>query len=429
MRGVAEKTRGGPTLEYYDPLGDVLMPGERKVWVGRPTRRLFLRGNDATIVPLAAAWTLAWTWWLLGSLGWHQRGAAPVDALFHAMAVLVGVGLLGNRFFVPWQQRGRQWYAITDRRCLWVSDGRPHELRELMPADVQGVMFERHGDGSGTIAIALRYPLAARFEHVEDPAAVHDLIRAWLHTHPRASAGPGARSRGAYNVAFMAGALSDDADSGAGGGRSGAERCAYVLAAILLGQAIWFGVPGFSATALGLVVAAIGVTAAGLVWRAASPRIDALAGRTATALVMLGVVAGFARLPFRAINPGYPAGDVTFFGLAGVAALLAAGVFVARRRRHVAACFWVLVVVHLAMGAWYLTLGNRQAVTDVHLVQHLGCQALLRGENPFAMTFPDIYGPAARIYPPGMVIDGRVQSGFSYPPLAPADGAAGIRAR
>jgi hypothetical protein len=42
---------------------------------------------------------------------------------------------------------------------------------------------------------------------------------------------------------------------------------------------------------------------------------------------------------------------------------------------------------------------------------------LLDGHNPFAITYPDIYGPGSGLYPPGVVVDGQVQSGYWYPPL------------
>lgn len=169
-------------------------------------------------------------------------------------------------------------------------------------------------------------------------------------------------------------------------------------------------------------MAATLVAVVGLLWRSPSPRTEAAGRWAVTPLIGVGIVAGFLRLPFSAINPGYPAGDAIFFALAALAALLAAGVIyfsagTRPRRARAAACFAVLVAVHVMMGLWYLTLGNRDAITDVHLVQQLGCAALLRGENPFAMTFPDIYGGRAGTYAPGIVVDGRVQSGFSYPPL------------
>ena len=152
------------------------------MWAARPTRRFFLRGNDLVVIPLAVVGAIACARWLLVALGWFGRGIAPVDAIFAAVGILVAAGQLMKRIVVPWQLRGRRWYAITDRRCVWVSDGRPHELRVVVPPHVLGVMRERHGDGTATISIALRYSLDARFERVadDDAAEAERLIAALL---------------------------------------------------------------------------------------------------------------------------------------------------------------------------------------------------------------------------------------------------------
>jgi hypothetical protein len=50
----------------------------------------------------------------------------------------------------------------------------------LKPGEVCGVMLQRRGDGTGTIAFALRYPMPARFEDIDDAAGVHALVVQWL---------------------------------------------------------------------------------------------------------------------------------------------------------------------------------------------------------------------------------------------------------
>lgn len=46
--------------------------------------------------------------------------------------------------------------------------------------------------------------------------------------------------------------------------------------------------------------------------------------------------------------------------------------------------------------------------------------ALLHLENPYTLTFPNIYGPAAEgtLYGPGVVLSGRIGYGFPYPPFS-----------
>jgi hypothetical protein len=197
-------------------------------------------------------------------------------------------------------------------------------------------------------------------------------------------------------------------------------RCAYVIAAILLGQATWLAVPGFDAGALGLVTAAIAVCAIGVAWRSPGERVSVGAQRAYPCLLVVGVIAAMVRLPFQTRNPGHPAGDAVFFALAAAAAILAFVAMFAASRSLAAGAFWVLIAVHALMGAQWLTLGDRNRVTDVHVMHQMACDALLHGVNPHAITFPDVYHfkpGQASTYPPGILVDGRLQTGFPYPPL------------
>ncbi len=54
---------------------------------------------------------------------------------------------------------------------------------------------------------------------------------------------------------------------------------------------------------------------------------------------------------------------------------------------------------------------------DTYTFQRDACKNLLRGVDPFGTTQADIYGSRYNFYGPGMVVDGRVQVGFQYPPL------------
>src|SRR5262249_45456317 len=44
--------------------------------------------------------------------------------------------------------------------------------------------------------------------------------------------------------------------------------------------------------------------------------------------------------------------------------------------------------------------------------------ALARGEDPYAISYPNVFGPDVDFfYPPGVLKDGRVFTGYPYPPL------------
>ena len=86
-------------------------------------------------------------------------------------------------------------------------------------------------------------------------------------------------------------------------------------------------------------------------------------------------------------------------------------------RRVQQTAFPAFLLVHLVMGAWV-----RDAIpfsmVDVFLFQTDSSVALLRGQNPYGITFDDLSGGTSTFYAPGVQRDGRLHFGFPYPPLS-----------
>jgi len=103
-------------------------------------------------------------------------------------------------------------------------------------------------------------------------------------------------------------------------------------------------------------------------------------------------------------------------GLVVVALVTVVGMGRATRLRFVA--MPVLLLTHFLLGAWLI--GHAvQRQNDVFIFQQDGVAALLRGENPYALTFPDLYtGTDLPFYGPGLSTNGRTTFGFPYPPLS-----------
>ena len=144
-----------------------------------------------------------------------------------------------------------------------------------------------------------------------------------------------------------------------------------------------------------------------------------VADRALAALLGLGCllqIAAFAmKPPGIYLAAAWPRDRAPFFGGLLVAALLVAlGWWSPRPLRR----WWfpALLLVHFLLGVWVL----RQSLAppiDVFIFQQDSSAALLHGENPYGLTFPDIYG-SKPYYGPGMVVAGRLNFGFPYPPLS-----------
>src|SRR5271157_5777235 len=74
-----------------------------------------------------------------------------------------------------------------------------------------------------------------------------------------------------------------------------------------------------------------------------------------------------------------------------------------------------LILVHVA--AAILITKTWVPVIDTYTFQRDSCKNLIQGIDPFGTTQADIFGPGSRFYSPGMVVNGRVQVGFQYPPI------------
>jgi hypothetical protein len=81
------------------------------------------------------------------------------------------------------------------------------------------------------------------------------------------------------------------------------------------------------------------------------------------------------------------------------------------------AWFPLVVAIWVAMAALVLKLAPNPVI-DVFTVEIDSIKALFAGQNPYAITFPNPYGDNSPFFPPGVSVNGRLQFGFVYPPLA-----------
>jgi len=80
--------------------------------------------------------------------------------------------------------------------------------------------------------------------------------------------------------------------------------------------------------------------------------------------------------------------------------------------------FAALILIHGSM-AYLLDKPDSADNIDTFTFQRDACKSFLQGIDPYGTTQADIYNPyyTSLFYGPGMVVNGRVQVGFQYPPL------------
>jgi len=76
----------------------------------------------------------------------------------------------------------------------------------------------------------------------------------------------------------------------------------------------------------------------------------------------------------------------------------------------------ILVAIQLALGVWIVR-ASPAPLIDVFTFHREALRALGQGLDPYGRTIPNIYAHDA-FYGPGVVVNGRAQIGFPYPPLS-----------
>ena len=106
-------------------------------------------------------------------------------------------------------------------------------------------------------------------------------------------------------------------------------------------------------------------------------------------------------------------------GIVIAGALCAAGLCLGHRLRRL--CLVALLLTHALLGLWVLHAAPNPGI-DIAVFQRDAADALLRGDNPYAITFADPYSKAPagspRFYGPGVSVDGRLRFGYPYLPLS-----------
>lgn len=78
--------------------------------------------------------------------------------------------------------------------------------------------------------------------------------------------------------------------------------------------------------------------------------------------------------------------------------------------------FMLLLATHAAAGVWKI-LSAPQPRIDVFMFQVNSIEAMASGENPYAISFPNIYAPKTSDYSPQTLHEGRLRFGYPYPPV------------
>jgi hypothetical protein len=148
------------TLTYDTAIHKHLLPGEQLLWVGRPRQGWAYRWSNRLFLVQLAVGVMSLVWlaeianWGASALGIDLRLPLGRPSLrFSTMVMFLG-GVTMWQLYRDRRRRAGTWYAVTDRRVLFV-------LTSVTPQSVIGVEFDEIASVSLNAGMDVLAPLNA----------------------------------------------------------------------------------------------------------------------------------------------------------------------------------------------------------------------------------------------------------------------------
>jgi hypothetical protein len=170
-------------------ISQELGPGERLLWSGFPKRGIYLRMQDAFLIPFSLMWGGFAIFWEYSVI---SHGAPWFFDVWGIPFVLVGIYLIAGRFYFDALSREKTFYGVTNQRLVIISGVFSRKTNSTNLRTLTDISLTSKKDGSGNISfgplsgVFPRYftnPLAfwqggasSGFETIPNAKAVYDLI-------------------------------------------------------------------------------------------------------------------------------------------------------------------------------------------------------------------------------------------------------------
>jgi hypothetical protein len=181
------------------PIDDLLGPGEKLLWAGRPPQKLVMFNiGDLFLIPFFLVWTGFACFWELAAIGiFLSDPASPaiIMPLFGLPFVAIGFFMLGGRFAGDVMVRRSTYYALTDRRVMIVTGRKGQTVTSVPLEKIENIGMMIHRNGTGTLnftgvpgmAMLGSATVYARstgkgvntpplFDHIVEPKKVYDMV-------------------------------------------------------------------------------------------------------------------------------------------------------------------------------------------------------------------------------------------------------------
>ena len=169
-----------------------LAPGERLLWSGQPKGGFHLLRGDGFLIPFGIAWLgFSLFWMVLAFRAPREAGAEWLNFVFPLFGipfVLVGIYLVGGRYWFDARKRAQTALAITDKRVFSTRAGDKRSFQALDLNEIGEVTVVEMKDRSGTIRFTPTAIKAARILRWDLVPNVRDVEAILKNARPAAFA-------------------------------------------------------------------------------------------------------------------------------------------------------------------------------------------------------------------------------------------------
>ncbi|CAD0007344.1 PH domain-containing protein [Flavobacterium chungangense] len=141
-----------------DELKSHLDNNESLIWTGHPKKGIVFRSSDIFLIPFSLLWCGFAIFWFTTAL---TSGAPFFFALFGIPFVLIGLNFVFGRFIIDAKQRANTIYGLTEHRIIIKSGIFTKSIKSLNIKTISDIEYEEKSDGSGTITIGPKNPIAS----------------------------------------------------------------------------------------------------------------------------------------------------------------------------------------------------------------------------------------------------------------------------
>ncbi len=125
--------------------------GEKVLWTGKPNLKMRFNSADYFLIPISI-FMCGFIGFMVNLIyGWFEGNMPVIPLVFFVVFGVVVINYAFGRFFVKAWRKKRTFYALTNRRALFIYKGRRQIFSEVTLDNIDTISKDVRPNGNGTI--------------------------------------------------------------------------------------------------------------------------------------------------------------------------------------------------------------------------------------------------------------------------------------